>query len=84
MAHSREKIIEQPGEWFCNWTFSTARNVFYQVYTIHASVLGVNLPLVYALLPDKKEASSKNKTNPVLSFKTVELPIYLLKYTEKK
>ena len=50
-------LLEQSDDWFCDGTFSTAPNVFYQVNTIHASVDGVNLPLVYALLPDKKEES---------------------------
>ena len=50
-------LLEQSDDCFCDGTFSTATNVFYQVYTIHASVDGVNLPLVYALLPDKKEES---------------------------
>ena len=50
-------LLEQSEDWFCDGTFSTAPNVFFQVYTIHALVDGVNLPLVYALLPDKKEES---------------------------
>ena len=43
-------------DWFCDGTFSTAPNVFYQIYTIHASVEGCLIPIVYALLPDKKES----------------------------
>ena len=41
--------------WFCDGTFSTAPNVYYQIYTIHASVEGCLFPTVYALLPDKKD-----------------------------
>ena len=51
------ELLEQSDDWFCDETFSTAPNVFYQVYTIHASVDGANLPLVDGLLPDKKEKS---------------------------
>ena len=50
-------LLEQSDDWFCGGTFSTASNVFYQLYIINASVDGVNLPLVYAFLPDKKEES---------------------------
>ena len=52
-------LLEQSDDWFCDGTFSTAPNVFYQVYTIYASVNGVNLRLVYALLPDKKKKYRK-------------------------
>ena len=41
--------------WFCDGTFSTAPSVFFQIYTIHASVEGIRIPIVYALLPDKKK-----------------------------
>ena len=47
-------FLEQSDDWFCDGTFLTAPNVFYQVYTIHASVDGVYFLLVYDLLPDKK------------------------------
>ena len=42
-------LLEESDDWFCDGTFSTAPNVFYQVYTIHAVVDSVNLPLVYVL-----------------------------------
>ena len=41
--------------WFCGAIFPTAPNVFFQIYTIHASVDGVQVPIVYALLPNNKE-----------------------------
>ena len=40
----------------CDGTFSTAPNVFYQIYTIHASVEGCLIPIVYSLLPDNNES----------------------------
>ena len=43
------------GDWFCDATFSTASNVFYQTYAIQNSLEGCLIPLVYALLPDKKK-----------------------------
>ena len=57
-------LLEQSDNWFCDRTSSTAPNVFNQVYTIHASVDGVNLPLVYAVLPDKKEESHQKLLFP--------------------
>ena len=34
-------------------TFATAPRLFYQIVTLHAFVLGVMLPLVFGLLPNK-------------------------------
>ena len=34
-------------------TFATAPGLFYQIVTLHAFVLGVMLPLVFGLLPNK-------------------------------
>ncbi|XP_063727137.1 uncharacterized protein LOC134854711 [Symsagittifera roscoffensis] len=48
-------ILSGADDWFCDGTFSTAPSVFFQIYTIHASVEGILIPIVYALLPDKKE-----------------------------
>ena len=50
-------LLSLSDDWFCDGTFSTAPNVFYQIYTIHASVEGCLIPIVYALLPDKKEST---------------------------
>ena len=48
-------LLKQSDGCFCDGTFSTAANVFYQVCTINASFGGVNMPLAYALLCDKRE-----------------------------
>ena len=50
-------LLSLSDDWFCDETFSTAPNVFYQIYTTHASVEGCLIPIVYALLPDKKEST---------------------------
>ena len=50
-------LLSLSDDWFCDGTFSTAPNVFCQIYTIHASVEGCLIPIVYALLPDKKEST---------------------------
>ena len=41
--------------WLCDGTFWVAPKDFTQSYTIHANIFGKSIPLVYALLPDKKE-----------------------------
>ena len=48
-------LLSGADDWFCDGTFSTAPSVFFQIYTIHASVEGILIHIVYALLPDKKE-----------------------------
>ena len=50
-------LLSLSDDWFCDGTFSTAPNVFYQFYTSYASVEGCLIPFVYALLPDKKEST---------------------------
>ena len=50
-------LLSLSDDWFCDGTLSTAPNVFYQIYTIHASVEGCLIHIVYALLPDKKEST---------------------------
>ena len=50
-------LLSGVDDWFCDGTFSTAPSVFFQIYTIHASVEGILILIVYALLPDKKEES---------------------------
>ena len=38
-------------------TFNSCPSLFYQMYTIHANVHNKIVPLVYALLPDKKQST---------------------------
>ena len=64
-------LLSSSDDWFCDGTFSSAPNVFFQIYTIHASVEGCLLPPVYALLPDKKESNYCR----LLSILKIESPI---------
>ena len=51
-------VLDFSERWYCDGTFSTSPDVFYQVYTIHGEVSLTNtyiIPLVYALLPNKKQ-----------------------------
>jgi hypothetical protein len=49
--------LQQHDHWFIDGTFAVAPELFYQVYTIHVLVDNSAVPLVYALLPDKTEAT---------------------------
>ena len=41
-------LLSGSDDWFCDGTFSTAPSAFFQIYTIHASVEGILIPIVYA------------------------------------
>ena len=43
--------------WFCDGTFRVVPDLFTQLYTIHAEKDGVIFPCIYALLPNKTEAT---------------------------
>ena len=43
--------------WLCDGTFYVAPKLFYQSYSVHALIAGKAIPLLYALLPDKKQAT---------------------------
>lgn len=44
-------------DWFIDGTFKCAPEIFYQVFTIHVYVHGAVIPVLYALLPNKQEAT---------------------------
>ena len=51
--------MEQMVWWWKNWfgdgTFKVCRQIFFQIYTIHAQINGRILSWIYALLPNKTE-----------------------------
>lgn len=51
-----EWLVSNP-RWSCDGTFKTCPQLFMQLYTIHIIVNNTSVPLVYALLPDKREAT---------------------------
>ena len=54
------QILDKYGEtWFCDGTFDISPTLFKQVYTIHAMFRNKTLPLVYAILPNKKQKTYK-------------------------
>lgn len=51
------QLLSQSQEWFADGTFSTAPQLFQQLYTIHVIRYHTVIPVVYALLPNKTRAS---------------------------
>lgn len=49
--------LAQATTWFADGTFKVTPEQFYQLYTVHATVNGVVVPMVYGLLPNKSEAT---------------------------
>ncbi|CAF4155912.1 unnamed protein product, partial [Rotaria sordida] len=43
--------------WHCDGTFAVAPKLFEQMYTVHGLIDGKTLPLVFSLLPNKKQES---------------------------
>ena len=51
------RLLGQSYDWFCDGTFKVVPEVFYQRYTVHAKI-GTNIfPCIYALLPNKTQAT---------------------------
>ena len=48
---------------FCDGTFKTVPNQFYQLYTLHGSVLGHVFPLVYSLTTRKRKKENNDEKN---------------------
>lgn len=48
-------LLERSQDWYGDGTFKVSPNLFYQLYTLHAFVNDSCVPLVYALLPDKRQ-----------------------------
>ncbi len=48
-------VLETSNKWFADGTFSISPPLFTQLYTIHAERMNRVHPLIYALLPDKRE-----------------------------
>lgn len=54
-TRSNMLLLNQHRHWYLDGTFKTVPPLYEQLYSIHASVHGSILPLVYALLPNKRE-----------------------------
>jgi hypothetical protein len=53
------KLISTYSDWYCDGTFNISPTIFKQVYTFHIIIRGTTLPMLYALLPNKKQTTYK-------------------------
>lgn len=60
------RFLEENIHWFADGTFKVAPTLFCQIYTIHAIKCNMVLPLVYALLPDKREETYRRMLDALL------------------
>ena len=51
------QLLAESPSWFMDGTFKTAPELFFQLYTIHSCTAKKVLPCVYALLPNKQQAT---------------------------
>ena len=51
------QLSGQSDDWYADGTFKVCPEIFYKVYTIHAQVNGQILPCLFALLPNKQQAT---------------------------
>ena len=76
-------VLEDSTRWYCDGTFCTSPDVFYQVYKIHGEVSLTNthiIPLVHAQLPNKKQetysrllkALNFNPSSVTIDFQTAQ------------
>lgn len=60
LVFSTAENLRKLGEselWFADGTFKVSPSLFYQVYTIHGSLHGTVVPLVFALLSNKTQST---------------------------
>ncbi|CAI6369505.1 unnamed protein product [Macrosiphum euphorbiae] len=62
-------LLKDSEHWFSDGKFSSCPNLFYQFYTIHSVFHSDIIPLVYVLLPDKKEITYKKLFQELKSLK---------------
>ena len=51
------RLLASSKHWYGDGTFKTVPHLFYQLYTLHGIQVNNSIPLLYALLPDKTEAT---------------------------
>ncbi|RNA35677.1 hypothetical protein BpHYR1_024196 [Brachionus plicatilis] len=66
------RLLEKYRDWYCDGTFDISPVLFKQLYSIHIVVNNKDLPLVYALLPNKKQSSYTKLFRLIKSFTTKE------------
>jgi len=74
-------ILSTCRTWLADGTFDTAPSLFSQIYTIHGIKHGHTFPLVYALLPDKTQATYARMVHALKTLKpTLDPGLILVDY----
>ena len=76
-------LLCRSGNWFCDETFSVVLNLFSQLYTIHAEKTGIIFPCIYALLPNKSEATYYRLFQKLLEIEPLLNPVTVMINFEK-
>jgi hypothetical protein len=78
------KILKENRVWYGDGTFAVSPDLFYQMYTVNIILKNKNLPLIYALLPNKEEKTYKLFLELLLmDFDENELPKKIIHDFEK-
>lgn len=72
------RLLAQSMHWYVDGTFKTVPHLFCQLYTIHGLQYNNAIPLVYALLPDKTEATYTRLLTGVKDIEPTVSPISIL------
>ena len=64
--------------WYCDGTFSVVPDLFVQLYTIHAEKDGNIFPCIYALLPNKSEATYDKLFKKLLEIEPLLNPVTVM------
>lgn len=67
------ELLSESNEWFIDGTFSVSPDIFKQLVTLNVIYSGMNLPLVYALLPNKAELAYKKFFDMLLNNNQVSI-----------
>ena len=76
-------LLEQSPHWFCDGTFKVVPELFYQLYTVHAKVGTGIFPCIYALLPNKTQATYGHLFQELFSITNNASPTSVLMDFEK-
>ncbi|RNA32767.1 hypothetical protein BpHYR1_049728 [Brachionus plicatilis] len=61
------KLLSKFNDWYCDGTFDISPTLFKQVYSFHVIINDSALPMMYALLPNKKQLTYKKMFKMVKS-----------------
>jgi hypothetical protein len=77
-THENLNVLAQSPHWFLDGTFKTAPSIFFQLYTIHALVHERTIPCIYALLPNKSQATYTSLLQQLMTLHANLNPVTLM------